>query len=513
MSSAKTDTGSFFSTAASALVGGVLAFALFARGARDLWASTLVIFFILVLFVAALLRSARSSSPGFQFPFYRPLTAIMAAMTASLIFSTNPSESFLTFLDGATAILLFILCVNLFRVRRNIDILLMGAVPVFWIECGIVVWQIFHIPEPEKMGTLVNPNLLVAFVLPWILLFLERTARAVRSHHRMAWYWGSGLAAALATFVPAQSGGGWISLIIGGTALTLLPRAGRWPARLRKWVPWVMAGAGLIILFIFYDKFTRVYDPVLYPHREMSNRLYWWASALSMLRAHPLFGVGLGNFQHAYLSFKLGGTENSLFAHSFPLQMMAEAGLVGVLSCGYCLVAFLRYGRRQIGDPNRWPFVAAFLSMLLFASFNIALEYLVNLMMAAVLCAASVASDHHRAHPVRFSVALLVGALGLFALPYIASPFFASRYIVSAAAEESEGHLEAARHSYQQAINIWNLSWEPYAGLARIASKQEAYPSAVVFQVEALKRNRLSRPLKRDLETYSLLAGTLEDQR
>lgn len=63
----------------------------------------------------------------------------------------------------------------------------------------------------------------------------------------------------------------------------------------------------------------------------LGDRLALWNAALEMAAEHPLTGVGLGRYRPLLRSHAadLGYTEN---AHSFPLQVLAETGLVGLLA-------------------------------------------------------------------------------------------------------------------------------------------------------------------------------------
>jgi O-antigen ligase len=73
-------------------------------------------------------------------------------------------------------------------------------------------------------------------------------------------------------------------------------------------------------------------------------RSWYWQGAMTMLRKHPVLGVGLDHYgaywrqvRPAAATRKLGGSEFSDAAHSVPLQMLAEGGVV----LGFAYVAFL----------------------------------------------------------------------------------------------------------------------------------------------------------------------------
>lgn len=59
-----------------------------------------------------------------------------------------------------------------------------------------------------------------------------------------------------------------------------------------------------------------------------TNRADFWRVALGEFRAHPLLGIGVENYGVAYVRERRSD-EETLYPHSFPLQVLAQTGLVG----------------------------------------------------------------------------------------------------------------------------------------------------------------------------------------
>ena len=59
-----------------------------------------------------------------------------------------------------------------------------------------------------------------------------------------------------------------------------------------------------------------------------TNRADFWRVAVGEFRAHPLLGIGVENFGVAYVRERRSD-EETLYPHSFPLQVLAQTGLVG----------------------------------------------------------------------------------------------------------------------------------------------------------------------------------------
>ena len=91
------------------------------------------------------------------------------------------------------------------------------------------------------------------------------------------------------------------------------------------------------------------------------QRMAIWQAAWDMFQDHPLLGVGLGNFDTAYLVYALPGwPELPGHAHNYYLNLLAEVGLLGLGAYLALLTSFLAYTVRALrrvrtlvaGDPG-----------------------------------------------------------------------------------------------------------------------------------------------------------------
>src|ERR1051325_11581190 len=100
-----------------------------------------------------------------------------------------------------------------------------------------------------------------------------------------------------------------------------------------------------------------------------------------MFKDHPWCGIGLGNYPSAYLAYKVGAGQHTLFAHNFFLGLLAETGFLGV---GGLLFFFFTWFRslRLHGDvlKERSPYLIGLCMVTLFCLVNIGLEIFVNLL-------------------------------------------------------------------------------------------------------------------------------------
>lgn len=83
------------------------------------------------------------------------------------------------------------------------------------------------------------------------------------------------------------------------------------------------------------------------------ERLAHWQAALNMANAHPVFGVGAGNYEAAYAAYSLPSWPRALgHAHNEYLNILAEAGLVGLIPyvAGWFLLVYWTVRARRQAD-------------------------------------------------------------------------------------------------------------------------------------------------------------------
>ncbi len=85
------------------------------------------------------------------------------------------------------------------------------------------------------------------------------------------------------------------------------------------------------------------------------ERMAHWESAAMMFAAHPLLGVGIGNYAVAYPAYALPGWSNPLgHAHNYYLNVAAEAGIVGLVAYLILWAAAFWQGWRAVRVTRGW---------------------------------------------------------------------------------------------------------------------------------------------------------------
>lgn len=89
-----------------------------------------------------------------------------------------------------------------------------------------------------------------------------------------------------------------------------------------------------------------------------------YEETLSIVRENPLFGVGMGGWEQAYSRFRtplLAGLR-PVYAHSEPVQLLAETGVIGFSLIAALVICLLRYGWRTVSRLGASPETAVYAS-------------------------------------------------------------------------------------------------------------------------------------------------------
>ena len=145
-----------------------------------------------------------------------------------------------------------------------------------------------------------------------------------------------------------------------------------------------IAVLGLLIGYRVSDRYiTRLADITKYTEDESSmGRVATNQAAINMIKAHPVFGVGAGNFNYVFLSYTPGNLQKWVrpgkSIHNVFLQITSETGLVGLLLFSLFLtksfIDVIRIAKGRLRHESSEPltYMAIALGVALFG-------YLVNL--------------------------------------------------------------------------------------------------------------------------------------
>jgi O-antigen ligase len=165
---------------------------------------------------------------------------------------------------------------------------------------------------------------------------------------------------AVASLLLSSSRGGLLAL---SAEIGIVVALGRWHARDGERRGLVTMGVAILVallLFFWVDpgSVAKRLGAVASPGNAWTE----WSSfrkcvtldSLRMLRAHPIFGIGLGNFETAYPQYQSFPTDLTVdYAHNDYAEAMAETGLVGTALILSALALFFCLSFRDLGERLR----------------------------------------------------------------------------------------------------------------------------------------------------------------
>jgi O-antigen ligase len=144
----------------------------------------------------------------------------------------------------------------------------------------------------------------------------------------------------LAASMVGASRGGFLGLLL---ALGVFVWHSRYRARAMTLVP---AALALFLLLSPSSPLRRLFDPTHGDVEARNTRFELWSAGLKMVGAHPLFGVGLGNFKSQVGRYSGLGSDLQLISHNGYLDVAAEAGLPALAALLGVLYYSCRTARR-----------------------------------------------------------------------------------------------------------------------------------------------------------------------
>ncbi len=495
----------FFIGAAACL----LFFAGLAKSAHDPWAATLIYVSLLLLFVLMIVLTPRFFPPPLRWPLLFPALLVLIVLSVSFFRSANPYESFFEIMDWAACLVFFFICVNAFQKEEDVKFLCGVFVVFFVIEAGVMFreWLIIYslvsdliIPYKEPVGTFISANSAVAFSLLWFPYFIRQAFSSASAPSR--WYWTAGAVSISIILLLVLSTWSVFCLAAGALAYGGLAPLRRYYQKNRVlfWIALIVLSA--VLLSLVWYKLALVYEWAGLKTLRIAptSRLEWWVAGLRMWKDHPWFGVGIGNFPSAYLTYKMGAGQNTLYAHGFFIQILAEAGLAGAAAIFLFIGSCLFVARSEIFRPAQ-PLATGLLMFFLYSAIHVSFEYLSHLLALGLFLGILVSrTEEGLKGTPRLSMKILLGGVALGAIPTVVSPFFASRLWVEGKAAFADKKWDEAEKSFKSALELDRRCWEPYWGLARVAKGRGDLQEARQWGEEALRRNKLDLRLKKAVE-------------
>jgi tetratricopeptide (TPR) repeat protein len=315
------------------------------RAAWDQWAQTAVhlIWSFLIVLGALLVLLGRTGDFqrfGSAIRKWGPLWAVfLGAGLLSALRSAFPHSALPSVLNDAPVFAFWGLAVGSSAHRRGLYARTLAGAGVLAVLSALLGGTGATVPWT---GLLLNPNILASLVLLTGPLTLHLCLRS-ENEGPARWVWAVAFGGLCVGLVLSRSLVGYGTAAVQLVLAVVLFRRRRGMSFRRGAL--LLAAAGLLVgggLFL-----ARADWPKLF-HGD-ADRWTWWWTALRVFSAHPWLGVGPGAFGEAYPAFRAAPWGlNSLYAHNFVLEFLAERGLLGAGALFLLMGTFLVRARRAV---------------------------------------------------------------------------------------------------------------------------------------------------------------------
>jgi hypothetical protein len=203
---------------------------------------------------------------------------------------------------------------------------------------------------------------------------------------------------------------------------------------------------------------------------SVGDRLVWWKTAYLIFKENIFLGCGFGNYMVLFKTFRPELVVNTLFAHNIFVQLLAEIGLVGLLSFIVLLLSFYKkFVDRLIEGKDVSFYVYVSLSITSFIivnlvdySFFVPANMLVFFMIFSSMF--YVESEQRKKSKISFYVCLAIYAFILFSF---AKPVIANNYYKKGIGFYVSGYYKVAIEEFGKAIKLDKKNPEYYAQTSR----------------------------------------------
>jgi O-antigen ligase/Flp pilus assembly protein TadD len=311
-----------------------------------------------------------------------PAAAFLVANLLSIARAVRPDEGLRALYVWAVLLGLYGATATLVESRRAARRLAGTMVAVGCVVATVAAVQFFD-PSSfagwqaggQALGTLGNPNYVGGYLAGLALLCLGLWWEAETAPGRVLSAGALGLL--VLGLAVTRARGGWLAFLVGAIVFAGSMGSRRAIQPAPAWtrvgaVVALFAGLGVVGFWFreigFLSYAATVLDPT-YPTN--AARMSWWMGTLALAAAHPLLGVGMGNFPGAFVPYNSAPSQHANqivmveHPHNEYLGIVAEGGLLGLGAFTWLLWRAQAIAREALEAPRgRGPFAAGLVAML-----------------------------------------------------------------------------------------------------------------------------------------------------
>ena len=128
----------------------------------------------------------------------------------------------------------------------------------------------------------------------------------------------------------------------------------------------------MFIFVLMRQRWFHFFDLNIYDN-SLLQRVYYWMTSLKVIKDYPVFGVGWAGLGDVFMRYKPIGGNFSSYSHNVFLQLMAETGILGLLSFIWLVFIFLKTALRviKINDEDQILKIGLFCASVSFLLHNL----------------------------------------------------------------------------------------------------------------------------------------------
>jgi O-antigen ligase len=219
------------------------------------------------------------------------------------------------------------------------------------------IYGIYESQYATPFGSFVNRHNFAAFMemsisIPLGMLF----AGSVKRDRRLLYITAVSLMGI--ALILSGSRGGFVAMLAGLIMLLALTRSSRGKRALFLRVAFAAALLITIVggaIFVGGETSLSRFVETSQSKDVSANRLYIWSVTLKIISANMPFGAGLGAFGVAFTPFDTnGGQERVEQAHNDYLQVVSDAGLIGLTIGGFFIFFLIKTGLKSVATRNNY---------------------------------------------------------------------------------------------------------------------------------------------------------------
>lgn len=348
------------------------------------------------------------------------------------------------------------------------------------------LFMFFATPYPRLTGTFYWPNPAAAYLMPAIIIGLDKLRRA---SGRRAYWWVGMAGGFLALFWLTDSRAGSLVLLVFAVIYLAIIKGNRgyWTKLLFVLGLGIGLSFGLNLLsskvahhrsnFVPGSRFAEVAggEPT-----SLKDRIYYLESGMAMWWRHPVGGTGAGTYGDVHPLYQQRVVSAAKNAHNFFVQLAAELGAVGLLALaavGLSLVGGCLRG--LVENPEMLPAALGAAAIVVHSSLDIDASYPSLLMLVAVLSGLVYSQGLARRRAARFWVPATAAVL----LVPLVSQYQSANWAEKGLAAQADGDYAVGAEDFAAAhrgptynpdyVNAEGIDWYTLAGLGDKSARQD----------------------------------------